>query len=126
MNFKSTTQPFCLTCSRKIAKATEHHFLRQSPQTLAQVKASTNRQVVFWRYADEPGELAVTYQKRPGGGYGDLEFETRAKSKTLIDEFSTWDGESYVDEFFCTGTCAQRYGYRMARLVKQHNKERAA
>jgi hypothetical protein len=32
-----------------------------------------------------------------------------------IREFSFWDGETYEDEFFDNGRCAQRQGYASAR-----------
>lgn len=31
-----------------------------------------------------------------------------------IVSFGEWDGESYVDEFFCTGRCARHFGYACA------------
>lgn len=38
----------------------------------------------------------------------------RSYEGTLIDQFSTWDGVSYVDEFFCSNLCARRQGYASA------------
>lgn len=31
-----------------------------------------------------------------------------------VTDFTTWDGESYVDEFFCKGPCAHGYARMMA------------
>lgn len=32
-----------------------------------------------------------------------------------ISEVTLWDGSSYQDDFFCSGTCAQKQGYAAAR-----------
>lgn len=35
----------------------------------------------------------------------------------FIEYFTTWDGESYVDEHFCSDRCALQYGRRAAALL---------
>ena len=117
MTFKSNTQPSCLYCGNGIAKATETIHLWKEPKTIAEIRASTNLKIVSWRYGYEPKKddsITIAPAKTPGG-HGDFYFEERVKSKVLIDTYSTWDGVSYVDEFFCNGTCCRRYAYRMAR-----------
>lgn len=118
MDFKSSTRPKCVCCGGPIAKRTwthwfrlaEHrgdpidrtHVVEKYPTTRAECQAFVNEQVVsIRRYPDGDARLGSVHC------------------------FSTWDGESYVDEFFCTGTCAQSYGYKMARLAKNMAKERA-
>lgn len=35
--------------------------------------------------------------------------------KTIISAASTWNGSSYIDEYFCSGDHAKRFAYVMAR-----------
>lgn len=39
---------------------------------------------------------------------------TRRRDGDLITAFTTWDGESYVDQYFCRNVCAVRQGYAAA------------
>jgi hypothetical protein len=104
MAFKSNAQPHCLVCGTAIAKLTdsktfggwnfsdaERHATR--PASRAEAEQLVNGRVVAVRYHDIGGERRI-YQ------------------------CSTWDGESYVDEFFCNGDHAKTYGYAAARVFK--------
>lgn len=44
-----------------------------------------------------------------------LKVLTVRRSDEGIDKLSVWDGETYVDQFFCTGEHAQKYAYAMVR-----------
>jgi hypothetical protein len=102
MAYQSSKQPHCRCCGKPIPKYTDNVYVRHSDDlgprlsgqvegplfTKADCQAKTNHQVMSVAY--EHGERRVW-------------------------KFSTWDGESYVDEFFCKGTCATRLAYVMAR-----------
>lgn len=107
--FKSPTQPLCLNCGKKIAKATQSTWLgHKQSKPLTEVKASTNQQLVSWRFAKKY----------------DYATDTTTISKTEVDKYSTWDGESYVDEFFCNGTCRTEWAYAMATAIKEHKQSK--
>ena len=103
MAFKSPVQPLCRSCGKPIAKRTKMHSVRGSEQPLrskADAQKLTNERVIFLRYHTETD----AYMKPTG--------------KRRIWFFTTWDGESYVDEFFCTNNCAMRLAYACARVGK--------
>lgn len=35
--------------------------------------------------------------------------------RSYVDKVALWDGESYMDKFFCSNTCAMVLGYAAAR-----------
>ncbi len=38
----------------------------------------------------------------------------RRNREGFVTRFGTWDGESFVDRYFCTNSCAQSQGYASA------------
>lgn len=118
MTFRSKTQPFCRWCGKKIAKYTVSHrtpktsykFDENELVTLADVRKLTNEQIVSVKYHYEeehyedltPGELYAKKWKRHANG------------RRSVYIYSTWDGETYVDEFFCNGEHARDFGYAAA------------
>jgi hypothetical protein len=101
-------QPLCRYCGGKIAKRTVsirfgHKENRISsfgfwverterPTTKEQAQAITNYKIVSIRWWTE-ADTGLRH----------------------ISNASAWDGESYVDEFFCNGDHAKRFAYVMAR-----------
>lgn len=118
-------QPLCRHCGKPIAKHTESVYVRD-PQggspfsraiegplySKAECQERTNKQVISLRY----------YQKY------DYETDSRVGPR-YVTSFNTWDGESYVDGSFCSGTCATKFAYLMARhghCTKAYNEAMAA
>lgn len=73
------------------------------PMSKKEVQRYVNGKVVFIRWK----------MRRNSNDQRDIAYDEH--SRDYIDTASVWDGESYVDPFFCTGTHAQLFGYRMAR-----------
>jgi hypothetical protein len=109
MSFKSKTQPLCRCCGKKIAKHTVCYFMRpldyvpfHSSETFIrggfatkdEVQRAANGQVVSVKYNHAWGE---------------------DERRTSVYSAHLWDGESYVDAFFCKGTCSTLFAYVMAR-----------
>ena len=108
MAFKSSTQPLCRYCGKRIRKDPSWVYVRDeepeekfksaigryvvaSPTTRAECQALVNETVVSVRRGHTN------------------------ETKSRIYSFGVWDGESYVDEFFCTGEHAQFFGYLAIR-----------
>lgn len=110
------TQPLCRYCGKKIRKRTtaawfgNAHFglqhddaarCKQKPRSIDEVRRLVNQAVVAVSW-HTPTEL-VHGEHVPTG-------EPR-----YIERASLWDGQSYVDNFFCNGDHAKRFAYLMAR-----------
>lgn len=110
MTFRSSTQPFCRWCARPIRKDVRTHFPRrhgakEAPRVLNPQRA---HDVVCYTREDcqrqvNESVISVVYSKHGEDG------------PRYVASFNTWDGESYVDQFFCTNRCAQALGYAAAR-----------
>lgn len=124
--------PLCRYCGKAIAKKTQdvyvhhsslrgskyhrdeswcsHAYFDDMPRSKADIERQENRQVVSLRYDD-------SYHIRQDP---ELDITTRAPDPgRVVDRYSVWDGESYVDEYFCNGDHARRFGYVMARAGYQ-------
>lgn len=103
---KSAAQPLCRFCGRKIAKRTTTvwvpHDQRETILTIADAQRLSNLQVVSISRTDSD---AFKRMRREVGRRGE------PLPKSPIRKFSTWDGESYVDKFFCNGDHARRFAY---------------
>lgn len=88
-------RPLCRCCAKPIKKRTRSHTFghakaerlswctqhTERPTTREEVQRLTNHQVVSIR-----------------------------KHNGFVYSASTWDGESYMDRFFCTDTCGRAFG----------------
>lgn len=97
MSYRSAVRPLCRTCGKGIAKRTTHHTFGYS--------GAQAERTPYWVEHPEvvhSKEEAQRYINEPivsvRGGYRCI-------------SVSSWDGESWKDEFFCTGSCAQTFGY---------------
>lgn len=112
MVYKSATQPLCRYCGKPIAKYTTSAYfgvgpvsstIREFPRDKAEAQRFVNGRIIavkYWRGGDN--FVRAT-------GFPDHDFVSAA---------SLWDGESYVDEFFCTQNDARRFAYLFAREGK--------
>lgn len=106
------TPPLCRYCGGPIRKDTKSiHFrvpttdtnfsgyveVEALPQTKAEAQKLTNARVMSVRRTCR------------------LDYVTDKAIDIGINRITTWDGESYVDEFFCNGDHARRFAYASAR-----------
>ena len=111
MTIKSKTQPLCRYCGKPIAKRTESVNFNERPSrpdlrgikplSRAEAQRLVNGKIVSVRW---------TVPKRLERG----EFEPTGEPR-FISQVGLWDGESYVDEFFCNGDHAKSFGYSAAQ-----------
>lgn len=97
-------QPFCRCCGKPIRKRTRLVYI--------ETKASDQRyDGSFIRYAvvapDARPRTKADCQRLTNQQVVAVQ---RDDTKEFIRLFHEWDGESYQDDLFCTGTCAQAFG----------------
>lgn len=109
------TQPHCRYCGKAIRKRTHTvYFVKDEEE-----KARHTGFATFYSYViGQPTSKAeaqrlvnaavVSVRKQ---GYGPA-------AGVLITQVGTWDGETYEDQFFCTGTHAQDFAYAVLRTEK--------
>ena len=96
MRYRSHRQPLCRCCGNPIRKHTETVQPKEVLKNKADCQRVSNYQVVSVSYRD-------VWSDDPDTG-------ERVRSRGTVFCFTTWDGITYEDEFFCTGSCAQRFG----------------
>ncbi len=114
MTVKLATQPLCRYCGKPIRKRTtivyvvpklnQYHrsgsmqrYVEGVANSLADCRRFTNQQITSISYSP----LVDAYFEKTG--------------ERLVEKFYEWDGESYADPYFCSGSCAQAFGYLMAK-----------
>lgn len=104
---KHKTQPLCRYCGGKIAKRTITvrfgGFMsnrKDRPATWADAQRLVNDGTI----------VSVRYATKARGDNG-VPFDV----DRFVCEAGVWDGESYVDSFFCNGEHAKRFAYMLAR-----------
>ena len=105
--------PLCRYCGTPIAKRTRRVWLHTKPRHGCR-DDSIARTIVVAAFPTTKAEChkltnwhvsSVSKAARSG----------REGFKDEIDCFTEWDGESYVDQFFCTGNHAKLFAYASAR-----------
>jgi hypothetical protein len=114
MSFKSSSQPFCRWCGKPIKKLVRSVWLhKRSPNSTRNETPTEYAQTIV------VDELPTTRQGCQRYTNGRVVSITRWHvDQGRIGRFGEWDGESYVDEFFDTGSCAMAMGYS---AVRTHN-----
>lgn len=103
MIFQSSKQPFCRYCGKRIAKQTRIVNLALPGSGLAGHTSIHSRVLHVDTYpADMNACKALT-----NGHVVTVRFDRGGH----IDSFFEWDGTSYKDEFFCSGTHAKLFAY---------------
>jgi hypothetical protein len=125
---KAKLPPLCRYCGKPIRKRTDWiEVLKTAPRThvpvMAYGKPGTPDQFV----QKPTGEMTPIHV--PKHVIADPLPQTKEAAQKLVNMkivsvrrngegiryLSVWDGESYRDEFFCTGEHAQKYAYAMVR-----------
>lgn len=116
MIYRSQTQPFCRCCGKPIAKHVRNVWLETQLQphmkshdfsryvvgearSKAECQRFTNWYVVSVQYSKEH------------------DFETDTYKRGHVRSFGEWDGESYKDEFFCSGPCVDKMAYAAMKVM---------
>ena len=117
MPFVSAVPPLCRYCGKAIGKATRTVWFGEQkdahtdyatyrmakPASLEEAQKLVNEKLVHVRW----------YKPPPVGRF--YAGPERVAPAPYIERGGTWDGESYVDEFFCKQGHAQLFGYAAAR-----------
>ena len=101
-------QPRCRYCAKPIRKKTTTHWFG---------RPSTNLKSFIKTHIEKP-KTREEAQRLINEKIVSVGYWTDAVHPEIgryIDKVSTWDGESYVDQFFCSNLCAQKLGYLMAK-----------
>lgn len=90
MRHRSPHRPHCRQCNKPIRKWTDTVYPAKGDcRSKADCQKLTNQSVVSVSYWVDGSVM----------------------------RFSTWDGESYDDPYFCSGKCAEIFGYRAAKTL---------
>ncbi|MBN9310849.1 MAG: hypothetical protein J0I99_00530 [Devosia sp.] len=108
-------QPYCRYCGKAIRKRTTTvYFVNTQEEKERQDRVSSySKHVVGAPMTRAEAQLLV----------GNERIVSHRKRGTIIDgdridRVTTWDGESYESQFFCTGDHAQRFAYAVLRTEK--------
>jgi hypothetical protein len=108
--FKSAKQPHCLWCHRPIAKHTTWHnpvTPAQWQQSFKQGFETAAKTMADCQKLSNEKVVSVKYQYETDDNYDQT-------GRRVVHSYSTWDGESYKDQFFCNGDHAKAYAYAAA------------
>jgi hypothetical protein len=95
MAYKSTTQPLCRYCGKGIPKETHAHFFRQARPSMGGWSTNHPEEPTSKSEAQRLINEKVISVRHHGGH---------------VYAASSWDGESWKDELFCTQKCAALFG----------------
>jgi len=127
--FKSKTQPLCRYCGALIKKHGESVYVYAEPprdQYVEEIQGFVGGRMV--KTGERIQKIHVPRHvvgqpktKSECQSLADRSFNhpvsviSISRSGEGIRRFNIWDGETYVDEFFCNGEHARRFGYETAR-----------
>jgi hypothetical protein len=109
----------CRYCGVGIAKKTKHYSFRYNNEGGRAPDAIQ---------ADEPITHPSQLTKFTNQGVVSVRYRKVGNLGRCIDSFTTWDGESYVDPFFCNGNHAKLFAYALAgegRAMPEYNEAMA-
>lgn len=101
-------QPLCNCCGAKIRKWTDNYYPHRDARLpdKAACQAKHNEKVV---------SVSYTYPE----DWDDNEMRMkRTGEPRYVWRYSTWDGESYIDSLFCSGTCETMFARNLARPIR--------
>lgn len=110
MPFKSSTQPLCRCCGKKIAKWTTSAYLWNAGGSNKMADERLSRNV----YIDDPAAWPKTKADcQKISNQTVISIQRHGDGRVWV--FAEWDGESYKDGTFCTNNCAIDFAYGMAK-----------
>jgi hypothetical protein len=105
MAYTSITQPLCRYCAKRIPK----HTLYVSVHSQERIDPAG-------RYVVGPLYCKADCQRRSNSRVVHVSYwNADPDGRRRVSNFSTWDGVSYRDEFFCSGPCRDGFAYAAAR-----------
>ena len=102
------TKPRCRYCGKTIAKRVEHVWLRTKAYVEKYPDVSTRDCIIV----DELPSTIADCRKLTNQTVLSVSRDRHGRN---IDSFNVWDGQSYVNEFFCNSTHARAMGYLAAQ-----------
>jgi hypothetical protein len=113
MTVTADRQPFCRCCGKAIRKWTKkHHF-----------GSHVSSEDGNWTYHEARPVSAADAQRAAGNAKiislrWSSPYETEKNDGVAyVEQATTWDGESYEDDLFCTMRCAADFGRGIARTT---------
>jgi hypothetical protein len=103
MLHRSSTLPLCRYCAKPIPRHTMTHFF--------QCSQSSGSREGWIQYRTEAPENRAAVERL----FNDRVIQIRKRPDGSIYRASTWDGESYIDAYFCKDECARFLGRLFAR-----------
>lgn len=116
-------RPLCRYCGQPIPKRTSYVTFGVAPYeeekgrgrvdrpaTKADAQRLVNGEITSVRWS----EVARVDDEGPPPTFGfaqGTQYTRQVDVPRYISQATYWDGESFVDPYFCKGLCAQRYGY---------------
>jgi ribosomal protein L24E len=108
--------PLCRYCGKPIKKVTCTIYVREGERQQYETDS------LFIRYiypVDRPRSLAdcqkLSKDQVVSMRYGRKWDGDAEQSTGFVSIFTTWDGKSYTDDYFCNGEHARNFGYVCAR-----------
>jgi len=126
-------RPLCRVCGKLIAKRTD--WLRfgcapievekrrgrgERPADKAEAQRYVNGEITKVEYSTLAHEDAPDRPLKPWEQQADSRAVRAIEVPRYVSSVTFWDGESYADPDFCSGTCAQAFGRAMARQFPGH------
>lgn len=137
MRTESKEPLFCRCCGKSLPKWSKTVYVKDAPgkfdhkntwsryvyvgdaplSSKADCQRRTNGIVLSVKYADEKvgpeSEVVETVHRGP---HDYVTFKDPRPSRRVVRSFNEWDGVTYADDLFCTGTCAESFGRAMSNL----------
>ena len=114
MSVKCNKPPHCNWCNEAIRKATKSHCPNGNTVHVVDMKTPLFSKAECQRLTNET-VMSVSYHRAPVSWNDEEQTHTPNGQPRAVDSFTTWDGESYADDLFCSNGCAMQFGRQAAR-----------
>lgn len=110
--YRGPVRPLCRYCGKPIAKRTTKVYIVEELDPRFHKSGEFIRYIASpERVRDKAGCKRLTNNEVTAVSYWQKMENGEPCGERYITSFSEWDGESYDDEFFCSGDDAKRFGY---------------